>query len=601
LGLRQCAELSTLALHYIVAHFPWSLPPVIERELRVAARRNATYWNRVGAGAAGGVLFWIVMTARLATGRVADAGRMTFGAMSALAALIVATGVLGEAARAFVREKREETLGFLLLTPLKPAELAAGKLLSATLSGFYRFVAIIPVLALPMLFGGVSLGQFLMLVVALANLGWFAAALGLNVSVQAWDEKSAGSRASIRMAGISVVLPLVLSLVLRSSGLPKALVLCCSPLSAVWVAASPSATAYPTYLCSLLATQAVAWWFFRQTCQLLPNCWKERSGKPVPMLLTPPAVVDETWRPREPKPAGRVQQKQTLLQSRKLVRRQFDAGVRKRLLDHNPVLWLAQRWRADNSSAWILGSLGLVGASAAVITLDWNVLVHPIFVLWATYCVCAALKLHVATQAGLALARDRTEDTLELLLSTPLSATELAQGHLEAVLTPTRRWALRVMASAAAWMLLACAVAFWRAEPPWTPLGLFAVLLILLLPDLRAVAWDALWLGVVEKNSRVATHNTLVRILALPWLAVIAVGIVGGFTFNIRVVPTICIITLLASSLLTDWWFAKRAQERVRAQLVRRAAWRAGGEEEQYERWQGVGRWLGRRWRRLTS
>src|SRR5262245_54007494 len=155
---------STRALHGIVRPFTWSLPPVIERELRVASRRDGTYWNRVGAAAAGGVLFWSVMTARLATGRGSEAGRITFAAMAVLAALVVTGGVLGDAARAFVREKREETLGLLLLTPLKPSELAAGKLLAATLAGFYRFVAIIPILALPMLFGGVSLLQFLMLV-----------------------------------------------------------------------------------------------------------------------------------------------------------------------------------------------------------------------------------------------------------------------------------------------------------------------------------------------------------------------------------------------------------------------------------------------------
>src|SRR5436190_9978036 len=130
---------------------PFRLPPVIERELRVASRRSWTYWSRVGAAASGGVMVCWVMAAQLVATRPAAAGQFTFRLLAGIAAFTVVASVLQLASEAFAREKREDTLGLLFLTPLQPIDLVLGKLVSTSLAAFYRFLAIVPLLALPML------------------------------------------------------------------------------------------------------------------------------------------------------------------------------------------------------------------------------------------------------------------------------------------------------------------------------------------------------------------------------------------------------------------------------------------------------------------
>ena len=169
----------------------FSLPPIIERELRVTSRLGSTYWSRVGAGGLGAALFLWLMAMQLAALPTASAGLITFRILAGASALNVVFTVLRLSSAAFAREKREDTLGLLFLTPLRPRDLAFGKLVSTSLLAFYQFVAVIPMLALPLLAGGVAFGDFLLFVLALANLVFLVATIGLYVSARAWDEKRA--------------------------------------------------------------------------------------------------------------------------------------------------------------------------------------------------------------------------------------------------------------------------------------------------------------------------------------------------------------------------------------------------------------------------
>ena len=95
-----------------------TLLPIVTRELRVAARRGSTYWQR--AGAAVGVILigtwlYLVMESqppqRLST--------YLFGALTAGALFYALLGGVRATADCLSREKREGTLGLLFLTDLK--------------------------------------------------------------------------------------------------------------------------------------------------------------------------------------------------------------------------------------------------------------------------------------------------------------------------------------------------------------------------------------------------------------------------------------------------------------------------------------------------
>ena len=59
------------------------------------------------------------------------------------------------------REKNDGTLGLLFLTDLRGYDVVLGKMFSGSLRSFYGVLAVLPVLALPLLMGGVTNAQFL--------------------------------------------------------------------------------------------------------------------------------------------------------------------------------------------------------------------------------------------------------------------------------------------------------------------------------------------------------------------------------------------------------------------------------------------------------
>jgi len=154
---------------------------VAGRELRAAARRRGLFRVRWYAAAAFLVLLvWLSWVFDLFQNR--GAGREVFQAFSFATFLYCLFVGAAGTADCLSHEKREGTLGLLFLTNLNSAEIVAGKLCSHALAAFYSLLAIFPVLALPVLVGGVTLGHFWRTVLALVNALCFAMAAGFVAS-----------------------------------------------------------------------------------------------------------------------------------------------------------------------------------------------------------------------------------------------------------------------------------------------------------------------------------------------------------------------------------------------------------------------------------
>jgi len=155
---------------------------VAERELRVAARRKATYrvcWHT--AVIFFGVLIWLlwVMNGFTRPGAAVN----VFQAYSVLCfsyCIVIGTAVTADGLSA---ERREGTLGLLFLTNLNSAEIVAGKFCSMALTAVYGLIAILPMLALPLLMGGITLAYFWKTVLALVVTTFFSLASGFVASV----------------------------------------------------------------------------------------------------------------------------------------------------------------------------------------------------------------------------------------------------------------------------------------------------------------------------------------------------------------------------------------------------------------------------------
>src|SRR5208283_1006775 len=127
--------------------------PVIARELRASARQPFTYYLRVLGVTAllmASVLFGLQVGFQPAFGRQLFAALhfALFGATWLLVPMLTADCIS--------RERREGTLGLLFLTPLKGADIVVAKGLVHGLRAITLWFAVLPVLTVPFLMGGVS-------------------------------------------------------------------------------------------------------------------------------------------------------------------------------------------------------------------------------------------------------------------------------------------------------------------------------------------------------------------------------------------------------------------------------------------------------------
>lgn len=547
-----------------------------------------TYWSRTGAAALAMLFGWTVITAQQASRVPVAAGQVAFVLLAIVATIVVVTAVLQSAAEAFAREKKEDTLGLLFLTPLKPYELAAGKLISTSLPAFYRFVAMVPVLGLPILAGGVSMGDFLVLVVALVHLVFLGATVGLYCSARSWDEKRAASIATLLLLCFVFVLPggLVALGYQMHHGTPWSM-FASSPIYPVWYAAAHRTGGAPLLWGSILWTQLLGWVFLGLTCRALPHCWRQRpeqlrrvgemrAGEKHPQMRT-----IGTARTSDKAP-GRHAKKE---------------AERQRLLEMNPAGWLAKRKRPSSPGTWTLVGLGLIAPLMAIVAGDVRSVFSPGLAFYVFVCLNGALKMYVATQASYALARGRAEDPLELLLSTTLSPEELVRGQVLAIREAVKPWIWRLMALEATWLGLTLVVREKQSgEDAFVVAFAAAAMLGLLVPDIVAVGWWSLWRGVVAKSARDAEFEGIWVLLA-PWLplllvAGVALSLVGPFLSLTAIIGLWLIFSLAANR-----WFTRAARRHLAEDLRLWALRRAASDLEHYDFWKRLGRWAGQRWK----
>ena len=79
-------------------------------------------------------------------------------------------------------ERREGTLGLLFLTDLRSYDVVFGKTAAASLSTVLALTAALPVVAIPILMGGVSLMQLAVVMLALVNIMFLSLAIGVCAS-----------------------------------------------------------------------------------------------------------------------------------------------------------------------------------------------------------------------------------------------------------------------------------------------------------------------------------------------------------------------------------------------------------------------------------
>src|SRR4029450_218244 len=95
----------------------------------------------------------------------------------------------------------------LFLTDLKGNDVVFGKLIGSSLNALYSLLAVLPVLGIPLLLGGVTGGEYWRTVAALLNALFFSLALGLLVSASCRQEYVAMGVTTALLVIVGMLLP----------------------------------------------------------------------------------------------------------------------------------------------------------------------------------------------------------------------------------------------------------------------------------------------------------------------------------------------------------------------------------------------------------
>ena len=435
------------------------VPPIIERELRVALRKEqpARRRWRMAAGCTAAALVLSLVAGR-------SAGQ-DLHQLLCLAGFYVVVRVPQRLAGLFSAERKDQTLGLLFISGLRPSEVFVSKTLSAVVVVFSDLLAIMPLLALPFLMGGVSFELFLATACCLPNLLLFALAISLLSSVLSDDE------------GTSVML--TVWLVLALAAMPSAIYFAHQVFSAsnkplnwllLW---SP---AYGPWLVfnRFSAGQAAAFWqnFF------LTLSWS------VLCLAVAGFTLARLWRERaDSGPIYRWRERwRNVAHGTVSWRRRLAAEW----LEANPFTWLAARDRRPATLAWIVvGAVTLIWlVCCALWPAKWPSV--PNFFITATVLnLLLRWMIHYAAAARLALAR--RDGSYELLLTTPLPPIDIVRGQLDSLRRQFRNPCLVVLAleiamltaglglrrwdstSLLVYFMLWSGLLFWEWNQSWNP------------------------------------------------------------------------------------------------------------------------------------
>jgi hypothetical protein len=534
--------------------------PIVERELRVAARRRGTYWLRFAAGLLALGLGGIAYAAYF--GRLqSEIGRQIFTNLAVLAAGVCLLSGAVLTAGCLNAEKREGTLGLLFLTDLKGYDIVVGKLAATATSGIYAVLAVFPVLAIPLLLGGVGVVEFGCLALALGNTLFFSLAAGLLASALCWDDRKALGLTLLLILGQGLLQPIIGMAIcdwnpadMQNAVFPPDKPAVAIGLLLFW--SSPTAaliTAHQTngwYWFSLLIVHLLSWTFLIVAAWHIPRSWQEKR-------------IAAT---------GRLRAGQAFWHGSPAWRKTF----RQRQLAINPFLWLAGRERWKPILVW-----GFLGACAVL----WGLAAwywHQIWFNEITYVISglllgAVIKVWIAVEAGQQFAADRRSNALELLLVTPLTVREMVRGQWLAL----RRqfiWPLRGLLGVDL-LFMGAVIASGNVDIMLTLMAGIAVLLL----DVFALGWLGMWLGL---SSRRWSPGFLASayVLGLPWGLVVGFAIGMSFLHDIirnlngpcighydspEVAAPIWFIFSILLDLAICWWAKSRLLRRFRLVATR--------------------------------
>ncbi len=546
--------------------------PIVERELRVASRRKATYWGRVYMAGMVMVPTFLMLWEPTGVMGASQRGVIIFGIISNISLYGVVFAATRWTADCISSEKREGTLGFLFLTDLKPRDVLLGKLSANSLGALYGLLAILPVLSIPLMLGGVTFWAVLRLGVVLLNTIFFALSVAVLVSTFSWQQRQAVSLTVIFLMGIALGVPAVAGVVgLMTGGVPMQWLMMFSPTFAAAMILDYAMDPWAFWL-SVSVTHLMGWMFFAIACRVLPRVWQDRPAEGARLR----------WR--------------NLARAFLLGRAQTRRGFRRALLDVNPIFWFASRERRLVWYPW------LVLASVFLLLVVWPVWQLGMWgvgywaVLMGSFGVNWFFKHWIVATACAAFSADRDKGAMELLLSTPLQAKDFLRGHAMAL---RRQFMMPLVTLVAVeTLLLIMAVTTDKLEDsPLLMAAWLAAVIVMLVPDVIALVWAGWWAGLVAKNASTAGGSAYVRVLIPPFVLMLvsaATSVLLLRQVNNDFMGWLLLACWFGGGVVTDVVMASRSRRKLLQQMRTVVIERYTGGDAAMIWWRRIGRSAGR-------
>ena len=471
--------------------------PIVERELRVAARQRRTWWRRVLTMAAALVIFAFVYLTIGQWQSLSAVGQTVFAALSVLGMIYALLAGPLTTVDCLSRERREGTLGLLFLTDLRSTDVVLGKLAAASLNIVLDLTAALPVVAIPILMGGVSLTQLALVVLALVNMMFLSLATGVVASAAFDSGRSALAFTFAWLFFLSLGLMFVGMEILNIHPASQAapfFYFCCPVYTMMHCLSGTMRTPAWPYWLNMAAMHLLGWACLFIACWRTANSWR---GLPESRRVARWREWVTRW--KRGSAASRLAWRSTCL-------------------SRNPVSWLEGRDQLPERLLWgiVLGSA--VGSAIAHLRSprvapneDWLVL-WPMF---SHYIVC----FWIAIQAPRRLADDKQSGALELLLCTPITPREMVRGII---------WAMRRRFGRALLVLMALDLflvfAYFSEHGGWHGLRSHELFVLSIYAAAifplqgYSLARIGLCQGLVQANSGRATAMTIWKVGLLPWV-----------------------------------------------------------------------------------
>jgi len=514
--------------------------PIVGRELLEASRRRSTYWIRL-ASAAGGLLIggWIMLMMRRES--PGELGLALFVALSVAAYLYCLFIGVFRTSDCLSEEKREGTLGLLFLTDLKGYDIVFGKLAATSLNAFYGILALFPVMAIPLLVGGVAIAEFWRVMLVALNTLFFSLAAGMFCSSISRDERRAMVVAFLIVLFFAGGFPF-LSLACHewrpAWPLYKYLLVPSPGYAAVMAFDEPARfSPFNYFYYSVAFTHVLSWALLIAASLIVPRTWQDRA-------LTAKEVRRREW-----------------LNRLKLGASEKRRAFRRRLLDINPFYWLVARDRLKPIAVWAFLALGAFIWMLGLIfdPQDWK---DDGVYIWTALIAHTVLKFWVVTEACRRFSLDRQSGALELLLSTPISVKEILRGQWQG---------LERQFTGPVFTVLLADFVFLLSSPREPEVVLMWIAgMVVFLADIVTLAWLGMWRGLNSRHPNRAAAAALVRVLMLPWMVYLFllswIGTSGGFSGG-RGTGPVLIVLWAVISLVFNAVFGLPARRRLQEEF----------------------------------